>query len=71
VCLEHVRAGETVRQLPACRHLFHVGCIDMWLHSHRTCPLCRCDAWAQPAGAKPAPEAEPPDNSDALALPPV
>lgn len=24
VCLEDVRAGEIVRQLPACRHLFHV-----------------------------------------------
>jgi hypothetical protein len=69
VCLEDVQAGEMVRQLPACRHLFHVGCIDMWLHSHRTCPLCRCDVWAQPAGAKPAPEAGPPDHSNAL--PPV
>ncbi|KAF0934475.1 hypothetical protein E2562_025552 [Oryza meyeriana var. granulata] len=37
-----VRGGDTVRQLPTCRHLFHVGCIDMWLHSHRTCPMCRC-----------------------------
>lgn len=43
VCLEDVQAGEMVRQLPACRHLFHVGCIDMWLHSHSTCPLCRCN----------------------------
>ena len=42
VCLEDVRGGEMVRQLPACMHLFHVGCIDMWLHSHRTCPMCRC-----------------------------
>ncbi|KAF0934480.1 hypothetical protein E2562_025557 [Oryza meyeriana var. granulata] len=43
VCLEDVQAGEMVRQLPACRHLFHVDCIDMWLHSHSTCPLCRCN----------------------------
>ncbi|XP_020400065.1 RING-H2 finger protein ATL80 [Zea mays] len=43
VCLEDVRAGEIVRQLPACRHLFHVECIDVWLRSHRTCPLCRCE----------------------------
>ncbi|KAF8676604.1 hypothetical protein HU200_046914 [Digitaria exilis] len=21
---------------------FPRGCIDMWLHSHRTCPMCRC-----------------------------
>lgn len=43
VCLEDVRQGETVRRLPACGHLFHKDCIDMWLHSHTTCPLCRCD----------------------------
>ncbi|KAG2649868.1 E3 ubiquitin-protein ligase ATL9-like [Panicum virgatum] len=43
VCLEGVRRGETVRQLPSCRHLFHKECVDMWLHSHATCPLCRCD----------------------------
>uniref|UniRef100_A0A0E0CIK1 RING-type E3 ubiquitin transferase n=1 Tax=Oryza meridionalis TaxID=40149 RepID=A0A0E0CIK1_9ORYZ len=43
VCLEDVRGGETVRRLPACGHLFHVECIDMWLHSpHLTCPMCRC-----------------------------
>ncbi|RLM77943.1 RING-H2 finger protein ATL44-like [Panicum miliaceum] len=43
VCLEKVRGGEMVRSLPGCRHLFHVGCIDPWLHSQVTCPLCRSD----------------------------
>ncbi|CAD6251254.1 unnamed protein product [Miscanthus lutarioriparius] len=43
VCLEDVQRGETVRRMPACGHLFHKDCIDMWLHSHTTCPLCRCD----------------------------
>ncbi|CAL4970232.1 unnamed protein product [Urochloa decumbens] len=43
VCLEDMEAGEMVRQLPACKHLFHVECIDMWLQSHRTCPVCRCN----------------------------
>jgi Ring finger domain len=41
VCLEVLQKGEMVRQLPACQHPFHVGCIDMWLCSHSTCPLCR------------------------------
>ncbi|KAF0934476.1 hypothetical protein E2562_025553 [Oryza meyeriana var. granulata] len=43
VCLEDLHAGEMVRQLPACKHLYHVECINMWLHSHRTCPMCRYD----------------------------
>ena len=43
VCLEDVEAGEMVRQLPACRHLFHADCVDAWLRAHRTCPLCRCE----------------------------
>ncbi|CAL5022868.1 unnamed protein product [Urochloa decumbens] len=43
VCLEEVRRGEMVRSLPECRHVFHVGCIDAWLQSHVTCPLCRSD----------------------------
>uniref|UniRef100_A0ACD5WYP0 Uncharacterized protein n=1 Tax=Avena sativa TaxID=4498 RepID=A0ACD5WYP0_AVESA len=43
VCLEDVHEGEMVRQLPPCRHLFHVDCIDLWLRTHRTCPLCRCE----------------------------
>ncbi|KQK19177.1 RING-H2 finger protein ATL3 [Brachypodium distachyon] len=41
VCLSEVAAGEKVRTLPKCDHRFHVECIDMWFHSHDTCPLCR------------------------------
>ncbi|RLN09733.1 E3 ubiquitin-protein ligase EL5-like [Panicum miliaceum] len=41
VCLSLVQEGETVLRLPACAHFFHVCCIDMWLPSHSTCPLCR------------------------------
>ncbi|XP_047943900.1 RING-H2 finger protein ATL60-like [Salvia hispanica] len=41
VCLCEVLEGEKARILPKCRHGFHVECIDMWFHSHATCPLCR------------------------------
>ncbi|GJM94953.1 hypothetical protein PR202_ga11640 [Eleusine coracana subsp. coracana] len=41
ICLGMVQVGEMVRRLPACKHLFHVECIDMWLRSHTTCPICR------------------------------
>lgn len=44
VCISVVEEGEEVRLLPNCRHIFHVQCIDMWLCSHSTCPLCRTAA---------------------------
>ncbi|KAJ1278833.1 hypothetical protein BS78_04G109400 [Paspalum vaginatum] len=73
VCLEDVRGGEMVRQVPACRHIFHVGCIDMWLHTHRTCPMCRCvispAAEATPKAAAEEPSESPDDEHHGL--PPV
>ncbi|PNT76939.1 hypothetical protein BRADI_1g55913v3 [Brachypodium distachyon] len=33
--------GVTARVLPWCGHVFHVECVDTWLRSHATCPLCR------------------------------
>lgn len=41
VCLSVFVAGEEIRQLNACKHVFHVKCIDVWLGSHSTCPVCR------------------------------
>jgi E3 ubiquitin-protein ligase ATL41 len=48
ICLGLVRAGEAVRRLPACGHVFHVGCVDKWLRAHATCPLCRAAVGAAP-----------------------
>jgi E3 ubiquitin-protein ligase ATL41 len=41
VCLSIVEDEEMMRLLPNCNHSFHVGCIDKWLASHSTCPICR------------------------------
>ncbi|RWW07212.1 hypothetical protein GW17_00029416 [Ensete ventricosum] len=41
VCLNEFEEGEKMRALPRCGHRFHIECIDMWFHSHATCPLCR------------------------------
>ncbi|XP_078177320.1 E3 ubiquitin-protein ligase ATL41-like [Carex rostrata] len=41
ICLCILEEGEMVRKLPECKHLFHTECIDKWLNSHATCPLCR------------------------------
>ncbi|CAM0952264.1 unnamed protein product [Alopecurus aequalis] len=41
VCLSELEDGEEARFLPRCGHGFHAECVDMWLASHSTCPLCR------------------------------
>lgn len=41
ICLSVFEDEEMGRRLPKCCHAFHVPCIDMWLHSHSTCPICR------------------------------
>ncbi|KAL6493292.1 hypothetical protein OROGR_033051 [Orobanche gracilis] len=41
ICLAEFAAGEEIRVLPKCGHVFHVGCIDTWLGSHSSCPFCR------------------------------
>jgi hypothetical protein len=41
VCLSEFKENESGRVLPKCKHSFHIECIDMWFHSHSTCPLCR------------------------------
>ncbi|XP_040377257.1 E3 ubiquitin-protein ligase EL5-like [Oryza brachyantha] len=51
ICLGLVGDGEAVRRLPECKHLFHVECVDVWLYSHATCPLCRRDVGAAAAAA--------------------
>ncbi|CAM6023371.1 unnamed protein product [Sphagnum balticum] len=41
VCLCRYEDNEILRLLPKCKHAFHVDCVDLWLASHSTCPLCR------------------------------
>lgn len=41
VCLSEFEGYDTLRLLPRCNHVFHPGCIDTWLASQVTCPVCR------------------------------
>jgi hypothetical protein len=58
VCLGVIQVGSMVKLLPACSHVYHSDCIDLWLSSRSTCPLCRCRVdpcgAGQEAGTQPA-----------------
>ncbi|KAJ0986621.1 hypothetical protein J5N97_004977 [Dioscorea zingiberensis] len=41
VCLCEFAGDDHLRLLPLCGHAFHLSCIDTWLLSNSTCPLCR------------------------------
>lgn len=41
VCLGDYQSDERLQKIPSCGHTFHVDCIDHWLATHTTCPLCR------------------------------
>jgi E3 ubiquitin-protein ligase ATL41 len=52
ICLGAVEQGDTVRVLPACGHVFHVPCVDTWLTSSSSCPVCRAGVEPQDAAVK-------------------
>lgn len=43
VCMCEFESRQVLRVLP-CGHEFHARCVDKWLKSNRTCPICRGDA---------------------------
>lgn len=53
ICQDTISVGHPIRELTTCRHKFHRSCIDQWLSSHVTCPVCRHDL-REPAAPTPA-----------------
>lgn len=73
ICLNEFEDEDTIRLLPKCDHVFHQECIDAWLATHVTCPVCRTnyaadaattegetDAPALPAAIEAVPVPDPP-----------
>ncbi|KAG2635561.1 E3 ubiquitin-protein ligase ATL6-like [Panicum virgatum] len=70
VCLSEFDDDETLRLLPKCSHVFHPDCIDTWLASHVTCPVCRANLVPDPnAPADDAPAEQQPAPPPAQELP--
>lgn len=40
ICLDDFEEGSEVRTLP-CFHFFHTACVDKWLTSNGSCPVCK------------------------------
>ena len=41
VCMESFRRGDVRRTLPCLHSEFHAECVDRWLQSNATCPVCK------------------------------
>lgn len=48
VCLSLLEEKDTARMLPNCKHVFHVNCVDTWLTTQSTCPVCRTEVEPSP-----------------------
>ncbi|XP_020107628.1 RING-H2 finger protein ATL58-like [Ananas comosus] len=55
VCLGEYQSDERLQRIPPCGHTFHVDCIDHWLATNTTCPLCRVSLLPTPKAAKSSP----------------
>ncbi len=51
ICLDSMPAGAVVTDLSACKHRFHLACIQEWLGRSNACPLCKRTAIAPPGEA--------------------
>ncbi|KAI3751272.1 hypothetical protein L2E82_22320 [Cichorium intybus] len=41
ICLGVFEEGEKVKVLQSCCHCYHCECVDKWLITHSSCPMCR------------------------------
>jgi hypothetical protein len=51
ICLVEFEDDSLLRLMTVCYHVFHQECIDLWLESHKTCPVCRRNLDLPPDGS--------------------
>ncbi|KAG2680290.1 hypothetical protein I3760_11G093000 [Carya illinoinensis] len=55
ICLVEFEDDSLLRLLTVCYHVFHQECIDLWLESHKTCPVCRGNLDLPPESSEKSP----------------
>ena len=60
ICLGGYEGGERISKL-RCGHTYHAICVEGWLVSHRTCPVCRATV-VRPWERAPEPARAPEDE---------
>ncbi|CAN8308071.1 unnamed protein product [Cochlearia groenlandica] len=67
ICLNEFEEEETLRWMPPCSHAFHSKCIDVWLSSKSTCPVCRANLSLKPGESFPSIDIET-GNAQSMAI---
>ena len=47
ICWESMESYFISTQTTECNHTFHRGCLERWLDTHNTCPVCRTELFEQ------------------------
>ncbi|KAL9434733.1 hypothetical protein AB3S75_029388 [Citrus x aurantiifolia] len=56
ICLSEFVEGDVIQVLERCKHGFHSQCIQKWLYSHYSCPICRCNCLFSPTSTPTPPQ---------------
>lgn len=41
ICLDFIKNGTLLREIPLCKHVFHAECLLSWLQVNEICPNCK------------------------------